>query len=187
MKNILVIAFIIICGLNLSAQNSITVQIVLKTNDKIHGSMWIRKNFFDKKFIYSTSFNDKVKFYNRSGQKRKIRAREIIELTFTDLNGENRKFISKKEFKNHIVEVIYQNKIELYKHYYFDTFNRVENYSYYIFDHKGNKFSFGPYGNIKNKLKKMTEQNSDIMKYINNNEMNFENILTVIKMYEDII
>ncbi|CAL2075471.1 Peptidyl-prolyl cis-trans isomerase ppiD [Tenacibaculum sp. 190524A02b] len=177
----------IFCFLSLLtySQKTIPVEIILKNKDTLKGEMKVKTNLFDKQLIYPSSFNGKVIFYNSVGEKTKIKSKEISELTFTDFKGKNRKFIKIKEFKNHIVELIYSNKVRWYKHYYYDSYNHTENTVEELFDENGKQFSIGLFNSYRKKMRKFTKENSNLNEFINNNDMKKnENILKVIKMYE---
>ncbi|PNW27220.1 hypothetical protein BKP44_14095 [Formosa algae] len=166
----------------MNSQNSLSSEIILKTQDTLIGEILTAKNPFDKEFIHVTSFNNKLVFHDKLGQKRKIKAQEILELNFTDLKGEKRRFVGIPEMKHYIVEVIYINKIKWYKHYY--TNYGTETFTYMIFDQDNNRFNIGLFNSARKKLKEITQQNPDINTFIEENKMNEENILNVIKMYE---
>ncbi|WP_299051801.1 hypothetical protein [uncultured Polaribacter sp.] len=167
------------------SQNTIPVEIILKNNDTLIGEMKIRVNLFDKQLIYPTSFNEKVKFYNSVGEKTKIKSKEVSKLTFTDLKGKNRKFVKIKEFKNHLVELVYSNKVHWYKHYYYDSYNHTENTIEELFDENGKQFSIGLFNSYRKKMRKFTKENSNLIEFISSNDMKKdENILKAIKMYE---
>ncbi len=144
--------------------------------------MIVARNFFDKKFIYPSSFNYKVKFFHKDGTKQRIKARDIEKLTFIDLKGDKRVFVENADFKNHIIEIVYLNKIQWYKHYY--NANYSENTVNELFDLNGKRYSLGLFNSARKQIKKMTNYDPDVVKFLDDNKINDQNILKVIKLYE---
>ncbi len=186
MKKIIFLGIFCLLSLLTYSQKTIPVEIILKNQDTLIGKMKIKTNLFDKQLIYPSSFNENVKFYNSVGEKTRINSKEISELTFTDFKGKNRTFIKTKEFKNHIVELIYSNKVRWYRHYYYDSYNHTENTVEKLFDENGKQFSIGLLNSYRKKFREFTKENSNLNEFINSHDMKKEeNILKVIKMYEN--
>jgi len=163
---------------------NIPVDIILKSNDTLTGTMLVRLSPYDKNEILPSSFNETVKFLDDFGM-RKIKGKEIKELWFEDLQGNVRKFVSLTGYKHHIVEEAYANKVWWFRHYSFDLYHGHENVYEELYDEKYQKFKMGLFNSYKRKLRAFTKNDPEISEFIKRHDVKRkENILEVILMYE---
>jgi hypothetical protein len=158
-------------------------QLILVSGDTLQGHVLAEKNIFYENMTRESSYNQRIRLVNESGEKLKLNWKQVKKLELIDLEGKQRVFIQKDGYPR-LLEIIYQNKVSWYKNYYYNAANYTQDVSYEIFDENGVKYSIGVFNSKKNKLESLCKDKTLIISFINNNKMTDENILTVLTMYE---
>lgn len=183
MNRLLIISILFFWSYGAMAQREFPAEIRLKSGDTLMGMLFVKTNVFNKDLLEITSFNEKLKFYDEDGAKLKIKARDINELIFMGPDSKKRNFVKIGQFKT-LVEAIYSNKVKWYKFYYLNSY--MERTVNEFFDEEGNNYSATiVVNNLRKKLKKLVKNDPEIVKFIDQNNMGTENILRIIKMYEE--
>ncbi|MBN8567375.1 MAG: hypothetical protein J0M25_11655 [Flavobacteriales bacterium] len=155
----------------------------LVSGDSIKGYILAQRYLFDKKKAHESSYNKEFTLIDGSYKETKFNFKSINKMELIDLDGKIRIFVQKENFPR-LLEVIYQNKVVWYKFHYYNWVNYSDEVVNYIFDEKGTEYNIGGFNSKKNKLIKFCKGNEKIIAFIKTNEMNDENILKVLKMYE---
>jgi len=158
-------------------------QLILVSGDTLQGQVLAEKNIFYENMTRESSYNQRIRLVNESGEKQKFNWKQVKKLDLTDLEGKQRVFVQKDGYPR-LLEIIYQNKVSWYKNYYYNMANYTQDVSYEIFDENGIKYSIGIFNSKKNKLESLCKEKTQIISFINNNQMTDENILKVLIMYE---
>lgn len=179
----LVIIFLLITK-NLSGQSvKLRAQLYLVSGDSCKGFILAKKNIFYEKIIIESSFTEEFILINDAYKELKFKWQSIKKMELIDLKGKKRVFVQKDFFPG-LLEVIYQNKVVWYKYYYYSMMDYTQYENYHIIDEKGTEHKIRGFNSKKNKLTKLCQGKEKIIAFIENNEMNDDNILKVLKMYE---
>ena len=158
-------------------------QLILVSGDTLQGQVLAEKNIVYENMTRESSYNQRIRLVNESGEKQKFNWKQVKKLELIDLEGKQRVFVQKDGYPR-LLEIIYQNKVSWYKNYYYNMANYTQDVSYEIFDENGIKYSIGIFNSKKNKLESLCKEKTQIISFINNNQMTDENILKVLIMYE---
>lgn len=183
MNKILSILFVFIASLGFS-QKHVNAIIIKTDNDTINSKIKIKTNTFHKNLINETSFYKTLFLVDENGKsKEKIKAKNVKELQFTDLNGESRIYLNNGKA---LKELLFDGKkIKWFREIYPNSYNSSVQYSDYLIDHNGKEYKLGLFNSAKKKLLEATKSKPEIASEIENSKLNKETILHILKKYDE--
>ena len=160
---------------SINAQEFLQAKIVKKDNDTIYTKIQIPFNPTNPKLFTFNTLNEKIK----------INVSDIKELTITDLSSNSQLFIAEGKFLSKII--FKGNIIKWYRTYVRNAYDGSIMENDYMVNENNEKFKFGLFNNKREKLKEITFLHStpELIKLIENMKMTDENILMILKKYEE--
>ena len=170
MKKILILS-ILFFAINIFAQKTVSVVIILKDNDTLKTNLIIPFNV-----------SSKNKFILNEGKRESIKTSDIHLLSY-NYNGKDILFV---EDNDSLKQVLFEGKkIKWYKTFTNNLYDGSVMDSDYIENEKNEKVRIGIYKKSKDKLKEITNNNPAINEILDNSKIDEEVILKVLKLYEE--
>ena len=168
----------------LFSQKYLDATIIKNNNDTINSKIKIFTNIFYKNLINESSFYRTVILVDENGKKiEKIKAIDIKELKFTDLEGQNRIYLNGGKA---LKQLVYDGKkIKWYRNISQNLYDGSIQYFDYLIDNEGKEYKMGLFNNSKKKLIEATKSNPELENEIENTKMTYENILLILKKYDE--
>ena len=168
----------------LFSQKYLDATIIKNNNDTINYKIKIFTNIFYKNLINESSFYRTVILVDENGKKiEKIKAIDIKELKFTDLEGQNRIYLNGGKA---LKQLVYDGKkIKWYRNISQNLYDGSIQYFDYLIDNEGKEYKMGLFNNSKKKLIEATKSNPELENEIENTKMTYENILLILKKYDE--
>ena len=166
------------------SQKNIDAIIIKNNNDTISSKIKIYTNIFYKNIINESSFYKSLILVDENGKKKdKIKASNVKELKFTDLEGKEKTYLNGGKY---LKELVYNGKkIKWYRDILQNMYDGSIQYVDYLIDNNGNEYKMGLFNNLKKKLLEATKSKPELATEIENTKLTYENILIILKKYDE--
>lgn len=184
-KKVLFVAFTLF-SMTIIAQKPFPIDMQLIKNDgtTINGKMRVFGGLFNRNNIDIRSFLKTVIIVDDNNKKiESVKARDIKELSYTNLQGEPMKFLNNGVLMK--LEVYVGSKIKWYKHFRINAYDQSLRSIEVFIDEKGNEYEVGMFNSLKKKLKELTQSKPELASEIENVKYDHDSILHIIKKYEE--
>lgn len=184
-KKVLFVAFTLF-SMTIIAQKPFPIDMQLIKNDgtTINGKMRVFGGLFNRNNIDIRSFLKTVIIVDDNNKKiESVKARDIKELSYTNLQGEPMKFLNNGVLMK--LEVYVGSKIKWYKHFRINAYDQSLRSIEVFIDEKGNEYGVGMFNSLKKKLKELTQSKPELASEIENVKYDHDSILHIIKKYEE--
>ena len=102
-----------------SQKKVVDAKIITQDNDTLNVKIRVTVNMIDPTLIYGSSLNEKISIVDESGNKSKMEASNVKELSFVDFVGKKRYFLNRSENKKTLQERLFNgDTIEWFRDYY---------------------------------------------------------------------
>lgn len=102
-----------------SQKKVVDAKIITQDNDTLNVKIRVTVNIIDPTLIYGSSLNEKISIVDESGNKSKMEASNVKELSFVDFVGKKRCFLNRSENKKTLQERLFNgDTIEWFRDYY---------------------------------------------------------------------
>ena len=102
-----------------SQKKVVDAKIITQVNDTLNVKIRVTVNMIDPTLIYGSSLNEKISIVDESGNKSKMEASNVKELSFVDFVGKKRYFLNRSENKKTLQERLFNgDTIEWFRDYY---------------------------------------------------------------------
>lgn len=119
MKKLLSVFLVFLISFCFSQKKVVDVKIITQDNDTLDVKIRVTVNMIDPTLIYGSSLNEKINIVDESGNKSKMEASNVKELSFVDFVGKKRYFLNRSENKKTLQERLFNgNTIEWFRDYY---------------------------------------------------------------------
>ncbi|WP_035587642.1 hypothetical protein [Elizabethkingia anophelis] len=182
MKKSFIILFILMSTFSFS-QKYIDASITKSDNTTINSKIKIYTNIFYTKLINEASFYRALLLVDDNGKKiEKIKAENVKELKFTDLEGKNRIYVNDGKA---LKEVMYDGtKIKWYRSISQNLYDSSVQYFDYLVDDKGQIYKMGLFNNIKKKLIEATKSKPELAAEIEITKLTNESMFNILQKYD---
>ncbi len=182
MKKSFIILFILMSTFSFS-QKYIDASITKSDNTTINSKIKIYTNIFYTKLINEASFYRALLLVDDNGKKiEKIKAENVKELKFTDLEGKNRIYANDGKA---LKEVMYDGtKIKWYRSISQNLYDSSIQYFDYLVDDKGQIYKMGLFNNIKKKLIEATKSKPELAAEIEITKLTNESMFNILQKYD---
>lgn len=164
---------------SLRENKQIRAEIIFKNGDTLKTHIKVGTLLFDSNKIDELSINKKITSIS-NGEKIKFKAEVIKSMRFIDLNSRERFFEINGE---ELVELLYKGKISWFRRYYSDAYGSLSASNYFVNKELKQGINLGMIGRRKNLLE-ITKTRPDLIPFVNNMEINDEQILILLKKFD---
>lgn len=184
-KNVLMITFVLFSAV-IMAQKPFPLDVNVIKNDgtTINGKMRVYTGLFNKNYIDIRSFIRNVIIVDENNKKlEKVKAKDIQELKYTNLQGEPMKFLNNGALMK--LEVYVGSKIKWHRHFTISPYDQSIRGMEVFIDENGKEYQVGLFNSLKNKLKELTKSKPELIPEIEKVQHDNDSILSIIKKYEE--
>lgn len=183
-RTLLLIIMLCFCSLSYSQRRDIPAILVTQNNDTLALNMVVEVNLFRQTMINELSIIKRVTYRNTLGKKRKIEAKDVKRLLFTDLEGTKRVFVY--DGNNRLQQVIYEGITKAYKTYSANPYDGAVISGIDIYDKDGKRVKVGPFSTSAKALKKAVEEIPELVAIVDEKNLNHEEeIILVLSKYDN--
>lgn len=141
----------------------------------------VTTNLFDSKLINELSILKNIKTISNN-LITKVEAKELKSLRFIDLKNKERLFLSNSK---EMVELLFDGKIRWFRLYFQDSSGSVSAFDFMTNIETKQNANLGLFNSKRKKIKEITLSRPDLISMIENSEMNDENILEILKKFNE--
>ncbi|MDR1875990.1 MAG: hypothetical protein LBQ84_00040 [Flavobacteriaceae bacterium] len=174
-----VVIFLLFTTFTYSQTRTLDARIIKINHDTINVKMRVDVNLFKQTLLIVTSFNKRIRVIDDSGKKKKIQAKLVKELSFTDFDGNYRRFVGYKN-DNDLKEILHDGKIKWYRSYYSDIYGGLQLESDILTDEQNNIVNVGAIG-WKKKFREMIQSKLSLQNVV----ITRDNILMIVNKYDE--
>lgn len=183
-RSVLLLIVLFFCSLGFSQKRDIPATLVTQNNDTLNLNMVVAVNLFKPIMINELSLNRRITYRNSAGKKKKVEAKDVKSLLFTDLEGKNRVFVFNGE--NRLEQVIYEGITKAYYTYYANPYDGAVITGVDIYDKDGKRVKVGPFSTSIKALKKAVEEIPELVAIIDKDNLTFEEkAILVLSKYDN--
>ena len=166
---------------SLREKKIIRAEIIDVNGDTLKTHIKVTTNLFYSKLINELSIIKNIKTI-LNNVSTKYEAKDLKSLRFIDLKNVERLFLSNGK---EMVELLFDGKIRWFRLFYQDSSGNVSAFDFMTNIETKQNANLGLFNNKRKKIKELTLSRPDLISMIENLEMNDENILEILKKFNE--
>lgn len=179
--------FTFICVLGFAQKSEIDSKIIFKDGRTLNAKIPFRVNLIWTDLIDETTISDKKVSILENGKKIKYHSSEIQSIEFIDLKNKRRFFVHVDDYRETLMEQVYDGKIKWYRNYYRNGFDGSKQKADVLYK-DNNRLVLSILQNNRKKLKALTVDKPELeslIDKINYDKLKDEDLLNVLKKYDE--